>query len=52
MMGEVMDEREVVEGVRSALSDRIQVAKVEEEARMYAEGITTFQELQPQQQIG
>ncbi len=46
-MGEVMDEREVVEGVRSALSGRIQVAKVEDEARKYAEGITGFQEVLP-----
>ena len=49
VMGEVMDEREVVEGVRNALSGRIQVASVEEEARRYAEGITSYQE-QPQQQ--
>lgn len=46
VMGEVMDEREVVEGVRNALSGRIQVARVEEEARRYAEGITGFQEQQ------
>lgn len=54
VMGEVMDEREVVEGVRNALSGRIQVARVEEEARKYAEGITGFQELQQlqQQQVG
>ena len=51
VMGEVMDEREVVEGVRNALSGRIQVAKVEEEARKYAEGITAFQDVQ-QQQVG
>lgn len=44
IMGEVMDEREVVEGVRNALSGRIQVVKVEDEARKYAEGITGFQE--------
>ena len=50
VMGEVMDEREVVEGVRNALSGRIQVDLVEEEARKYAEGITAFQELQQQQQ--
>lgn len=43
VMGEVMDEREVVEGVRSALS-RIQVAMVEEEARKYADGITQLAE--------
>lgn len=52
VMGEVMDEREVVEGVRNALSGRIQVAKVEEEARKYAEGITAFQELQLPQHVG
>lgn len=52
MMGEVMEEREVVEGVRNALSGRIQVAKVEEEARKYAEGITGVPELQLQQQVG
>ena len=53
VMGEVMDEREVVEGVRSALSGRIQVGAVEEEARKYAEAITTFQEIQqPQSQGG
>ena len=50
VMGEVMDEREVVEGVRNALSGRIQVAKVEEEAGKYAEAITSFQEQQQQQQ--
>lgn len=44
VMGEVMDEREVVEGVRNALEGRIQVTKVEEEAKRYAEGITGFQE--------
>lgn len=54
VMGEVMDEREVVDGVRNALSGRIQVAKVEEEAKKYAEGMTSFQELQQlqQQQVG
>ena len=46
VMGEVMDEREVVEGVRNALSGRIQVAKVEEDARRYAESITGFQQSQ------
>ena len=44
VMGEVMDEREVVEGVRNALSGRIQVSKVEDEARRYADGITGWQE--------
>lgn len=40
VMGDVMDEREVVEGVRAALeSGRVSVQKLEEEARMYAEGI-------------
>ena len=52
VMGEVMDEREVVDGVRNALSSRIQVAKVEEEARKYAEGMTSFKELQLQQHDG
>lgn len=47
IMGEVMDEKEVVEGVRNALSERIQVARVEEDARKYAEGITAWS--QPQQ---
>ena len=42
-MGEVMDEREVVEGVRNALSERVQVAKIEEEATKYAEGIAALQ---------
>lgn len=49
LIGEVMDEREVVEGVRNALSGRIQVAKVEEDARKYAEGITNFQDVLLQQ---
>lgn len=41
VMGEVMDEREVVEGVRAALeSGRVSVQKLEEEARLYAEGIS------------
>lgn len=39
VMGEVMEEGEVVEGVRNALSGRVQVGRVEEEARKYAEGI-------------
>ena len=45
VMGEVMDEREVVEGVRNALEGRIQVTKIEEEARRYADGITGFPEI-------
>jgi len=44
VMGEVMDEREVVEGVRNALSGRIQVSRVEEEARKYADGIVSWQQ--------
>lgn len=40
VMGEVMDEREVVEGIRNALAERVQVGKIEDEARRYAEGIT------------
>lgn len=43
VMSEVMDEREVVEGVRSALSGRISMTKVEEEAKTYAEGIVAWQ---------
>lgn len=40
VMGEVMEEREVVEGLRSALeSGRISVTRIEEEAQLYAEGI-------------
>ena len=39
VMGEVMDEREVVEGVRDALEKRVRVQSVEEEARKWAEGI-------------
>ena len=39
VMGEVMDEREVVEGVRDALEKRVNVQNVEEEARKWAEGI-------------
>ena len=48
VMGEVMDEREVVEGIRNALgSGRISVGKIEEEARRYAEGIIGAQESVP-----
>ena len=46
LMREVMDEREVVEGVRNALGERVQVAKVEEDARRYAEGVTNWPALQ------
>ena len=45
VMGQVMDEREVVEGVRAALeSGRVGVQKLEEEAKKYAEGIVTGSE--------
>jgi hypothetical protein len=41
-MGEIMDEREVVEGMRNALSSgRINVANVEAEAGKFAEAITS-----------
>jgi hypothetical protein len=39
VMGDVMDEREVVEEIRNALSDRINVTKIEGDARTYADGI-------------
>ena len=39
VMGEVMDEREVVEGVRSALTERVQVSQVEDEAQRFADGL-------------
>lgn len=39
VMGEVMDEREVVEGVKAALEGRVQIAKVEEDARRFADGL-------------
>lgn len=39
VMGEVMDEAEVVEGIRNALSERINMTRVEDDARNYAEGI-------------
>ncbi len=40
VMQEVMGEREVVEGLRGALeSGRVQVGRVEEEARRYVEGV-------------
>lgn len=45
IMGEIMDEREVVEGVRNALGERIKVTSLEEEARRYAEGITVWEQL-------
>ena len=40
VMGEIMAEREVVEGVRSALENRVQVGRVEDDARRFSEGIT------------
>ena len=48
VMGEIMDEREVVDGVRNALTERVKVTKVEEEARLFAEGLIPLN-LQPQQ---
>lgn len=40
VMGEVMDEKEVVDGLRAALeSGRVNVTAIEEEARNYAEDI-------------
>lgn len=40
VMSEVMDEREVVEGMKSALgSGRVNVSQVDEEARRFADGI-------------
>ena len=50
IMGEVMDEREVIEGVRSALTERVKVAKVEEEARMFAESMIPLSTLAQQPQ--
>ena len=44
IMGEVMDEKEVVDGVRNALGGRVDTAKVEEEARKYADGIVAREE--------
>lgn len=46
IMGEVMDDRDVVDGVRAALGSRIQVQRVEEEARQYAEGMTSWPQVQ------
>lgn len=43
VMSEVMDEREVVEGIRNAMSGRIDVTKIEEDARSYADGILGWQ---------
>jgi len=40
IMGEVMDEKEVVDGIRGALqSGRVHVGAIEEEARKYAESV-------------
>lgn len=44
VMEEVMADREVVDGMRNALGERISVSKVEEEARKYADAITVLQE--------
>lgn len=37
VMAHVMDDKEVVDGVRNALANRINIAKVEEDAKKYAE---------------
>ncbi len=39
VMSEVMDEREVVEGIRNALSGRINLTKIEADAKKYTDGI-------------
>ncbi|MCJ1404046.1 hypothetical protein MMC11_007270 [Xylographa trunciseda] len=45
IMGEVMDEKEVVEGIRSALeSGRVNVTMIEEEAKRYTESVFATQE--------
>lgn len=44
VMSEVMDEREVVDGIRNAMSGRIDVTKVEEDASRYADGILGWQD--------
>lgn len=44
VMSEVMDEREVVEGVRNAISGRINMTKIEEDASRYADGILGWQD--------
>lgn len=41
---QVMDDKEVVDRVRSALDGRINVAKVEEDAKKYAEGLVYWNE--------
>lgn len=43
VMSEVMDEREVVEGIRNAMSGRMDVAKIEEDAKRYVDGIFGLQ---------
>lgn len=42
VMAQVMDEKEVVDGVRNALVTRINVAKVEEDAKKYAERLVDW----------
>ena len=44
VMSEVMDEREVVDGIRNAISGRIDVTKIEEDASRYADGILGWQD--------
>ena len=41
-MAQVMDDKEVVDGVRNALANRINVSKVEEDAKKYAEGLVDW----------
>lgn len=42
VMAQVMDDKEVVDGVRNALANRINVAKVEEDAKKYAESLVDW----------
>lgn len=46
IMAQVMDDKEVVDGVRNALANRINVAKVEEDAKKYAEGLVDWNKMQ------
>ena len=48
IMGEVMDEKEVVDGIRGALeSGRVRISAIEEEARLYTESIIGGPEAAP-----
>lgn len=42
VMAQVMDGKEVVDGVRNALANRINVTKVEEDAKKYAESLVDW----------